>query len=229
MSKDTKSLKAGSKMAVLRWLKAVGGQWWFTATGGVLVLGLTLLSELKGITVSPRIYEIIVILAFFPATFFAWREQETKRLDAETHIRELEMEKPDFVSSLAILLAADNTQTTNVFADLAVINQGEKASVIKNLRFSYTGPTGQKHYIVQMPVNLAFDPNKGIERIGSPIVDDSGVPAGGRRVISERYFVSYPIEEIRKGGLKVEISFSDINDKLYVAEAEIGPHGVSAS
>jgi hypothetical protein len=57
------------------WLKAVGKHWKREVLGGVLIGLLALFSELSGITVPPRIYEVCAVLLFFYAMFLAFGDQ----------------------------------------------------------------------------------------------------------------------------------------------------------
>jgi len=64
----------------LEWLKAIFKQWVAEVTGGVLICMLALYSELSGFTVSPRIYEVVVLFALLQAMFLAWREKHQEGL-----------------------------------------------------------------------------------------------------------------------------------------------------
>jgi hypothetical protein len=75
-------------MAVLRWMRDVFKQWMALVTGGALIGFVALFSELSGIIVPPRIYEIAIVINLFAAMFLAWREQERMRLAVEASLRE---------------------------------------------------------------------------------------------------------------------------------------------
>jgi hypothetical protein len=112
-------------MAVYRWLKAAFTQWIADVTGGVLIGMLALYSELSGVTVPPRIYEIVVVLALFQAMFLAWRREETNRIDAETQLAKIQ-----------------NRRKLNVFLDGYSVAPREKELEVK-INFLITNPGEQ--------------------------------------------------------------------------------------
>lgn len=68
--------------AFMQWLKAVGGHWKQELLGGVLIGVIALYSDLSGISVPPRVYELAVALVLFYAMFLAWRDEYQARLQA---------------------------------------------------------------------------------------------------------------------------------------------------
>ncbi len=63
---------------VWAWLRAVGRHWRRELLGGVLIGVLALFSELTGIVVSPKIYEIAAVCLLFYAMFLAWLDEYLK-------------------------------------------------------------------------------------------------------------------------------------------------------
>jgi hypothetical protein len=66
------------------WIKAVGKHWKRELLGGALIGLLALFSELSGITVAPRVYEIGAVIVLFYAMFLAWRDEHLKATGLET-------------------------------------------------------------------------------------------------------------------------------------------------
>jgi hypothetical protein len=69
------------------WRKAVLRHWKRELLGGVLIGALALFSELSGIVIPPRVYEVAAVLLIFYAMFLAWRDEYSARLKVEEHKR----------------------------------------------------------------------------------------------------------------------------------------------
>jgi hypothetical protein len=206
-------------MPFVRWLKAVSHYWKQELVGGFLIGALALYSDLSGVAVSPRVYEASAVILIFYAMFLAWNEQSKKTEAIDARIKELQAEKPQFLSSLAASLGSVGSHV-QVLTDLTVYNHGNKSSILKNWGFKYSDLIGGKeHRILQMAVNLAFTP-AGIKQMGDPISTDSGIPPGGERTYRRSYPLGWSLEDISNNGLKITITFADIDDRPYSASAE---------
>jgi hypothetical protein len=160
------------------------------------------------------------VVVFFQAVFLSWRQQETDKLKAEARVKELQADKPQFLSSLAASFGSVDGHA-QVLTDLTVYNQGNKSSILKNWGFKYSDLVGGKeHHILHFLMNIAFDPTTGIEQMGVPISTDSGVPPGGERTYRRSYPLGCSTEEISNNGLRITITFTDIDNRPYSASAE---------
>jgi hypothetical protein len=71
------------------WLRAVGRHWKRELLGGALIGVLALFSELSGITVPPRIYEVAAVAVLFYAMFLAWRDEYSSHLTSDQTVVDL--------------------------------------------------------------------------------------------------------------------------------------------
>jgi len=144
--------------AVLRWLAAISKHWIGIVTGGVLVGALSLYSGLKAITIPPRLYEAVALIAVLQAMFLAWREEEAKHLEAETKRIDEEVGRsaaersiggirPDFQIELLRLLprVQEGIPFSSLYLEVSLRNLGTP-SAATNWRIAYaslTGPSNQ--------------------------------------------------------------------------------------
>jgi len=63
---------------LIEWFRAVARHWVRELIGGVLIAFLALFSELTGVTVPPRIYELAAAMLIFYAMFLAWSDERTR-------------------------------------------------------------------------------------------------------------------------------------------------------
>jgi hypothetical protein len=95
-------------MVLLQWFKAVLEQWYTLVTGGSVILLLGLYSNLRGVVVSPRIYQLLIFCAVLPAMFLAWRFQDSKRIEAETTLTTLRQSAQYGLRISQYILLSDN-------------------------------------------------------------------------------------------------------------------------
>jgi hypothetical protein len=202
------------------WLRAVGAHWKRESLGGARIGTLALISELSGLTVAPRIYEVAAAVLIFYAMFLAWAEGDGKRQWAEERLREIESQKLNCTLSASLGQVGDRC---SVATDLIVYNRGRSATALKkwDFRWKHFDDKGE-HQLISIPMNLAFGP-QGVERIGPAIADDQGISAGGMRTIRKIYPVDTSLEEIRRRGFRITITFQDIEDNPYSAVTEFPP------
>ncbi len=72
------------------WLRAVLRNWKKELLGGALIGALALISDLTGITVPPRIYELATVVLVFYAMYLAWRDEHQK-------VKQLEIDSPELI------------------------------------------------------------------------------------------------------------------------------------
>jgi hypothetical protein len=128
---------------------------------------------------------------------------------------------PTLVPSMAVFLSTMGNSPTSTVAhcDVTIFNRGTEHTIIKNWQFSYrlTGETGRRR-VLSVPVNLAFDPVRGVHPIGEVVVDDPGISPGGSRLYRHTYHMAQSLEDINKKGATITLVFQDINDAPYTVE-----------
>lgn len=74
---------------LVAWLRAVGKHWKRELLGGALIGLLALVSELSGITIPPRVYEVASVFVLFYAMFLAWQDEYSARMKNDLTASEL--------------------------------------------------------------------------------------------------------------------------------------------
>jgi hypothetical protein len=166
---------------------------------------------------------VYILLEVMRAPFVLDRQQ-VDRIDRLT----LDLAKyvgPTLVPSMAVFLSTMGNSPTSTAAhcDVTIFNRGTEHTIIKNWQFSYrlTGETG-RYRVLSIPVNLAFDPVRGVQPIGEVVVDDPGISPGGSRLYRHTYHMAQSLEEINKKGATITLRFQDINDAPYAVEVNFG-------
>jgi hypothetical protein len=139
--------------AFMQWLKAVGGHWKQELLGGVLIGTIALYSELSGIIVPPRVYEIALVLVLFYAMFLAWRDEYQARLRAVELLTPHD-ERPDLrlIPIAAFVLKDPPAELPHLSISVNIFNIG--AATTLDIRVKVTLKSGKQRSVLLRSTRL---------------------------------------------------------------------------
>jgi hypothetical protein len=197
-------------MVFIRWLKAVGAQWWATVTGGVIVLFLALYSEISGTSVDPRVYEGVAVFALLQAMFLAWIAKDEALLNAERRnsrleadIPRLQVTTPGWATRLRPYDHWGQPNPTLVCRfEIEIINSGSPTS-LRDWQGGYVRQDGSRVFLSDAMFDRNTSTDSGFVNL---VADERILERGGRRL----GWVQFPVsEEDSRRIRQVFVHFSD--------------------
>ncbi len=169
-------------MAVLRWLKTVFKQWVADVTGGVLIGAMALYSELSGVTVPPRIYEVVIVFVLFQAMFLAWQEQEQRALKSEAKLMTLRQSAQFGLGLVRLSLMVDPPY--------------ERATIQLEMALRNNLPNNALRYMVESEVLV----------VGGQTLEGSGLSTNWHRFgpLTEQSFLGQRFQNVSFAGPRME-------------------------